>query len=112
MSEALDPEDAKLVTLARGARGRVGARAGAGLRDATGRSYVAVDVRLTALSISALDLAVAQAVAAGADGVEAAVIVGEPPAADGLAALRELAGSGVPVLVCDAAGEVVDRQET
>ena len=35
----LDAEDAKLLTLARGARGRVGAAVGAALRDETGRTY-------------------------------------------------------------------------
>ncbi len=108
----LDAEDAKLVTLARGARGRVGAATGAALRDETGRTYSGADVSLTALALSALELAVAQAVAAGARGVEAAVVVGDFDGGTGIAALRELAGPGTPVLVCDPTGVVIERLAT
>jgi len=76
MTDGLEAEDAKLVTLARGARGRVGAASGAAVRDETGRTYSGADVILPSLSISSLALAVAQAVAAGARGAEAAVVVG------------------------------------
>jgi hypothetical protein len=41
---ALDPEDAKLVTLARSARGRTGAPEGAAVRDTDGRTYLAATV--------------------------------------------------------------------
>ena len=40
----LHPEDAKLVTLARSARGRTGAAEGAAVRDTDGRTYVAAGV--------------------------------------------------------------------
>ena len=69
--EALSADDAKLVTLARGARGRVGAATGAAVRDETGRTYSGADVDLPSLTVSAVGLAVAQAVAAGARGLEA-----------------------------------------
>lgn len=101
-------EDAKLVTLARGARGRVAAAEGAALRDETGRTYASASVSLTSLHLSALQAVVAQACAAGARGVEAAVLVldhGEPDA-DGVSAVRDLGGVGVPVTVVDAAGAV------
>ena len=64
-TEPLSEEDAKLLTLARGARGRAGAARGAAVRDETGRTYAAADVTLPSLSLTALQLAVAQAVAAG-----------------------------------------------
>jgi hypothetical protein len=73
----LDPEDAKLVTLARAARARVGAVTGAALRDGDGRTYTGVPVDLPGLSLSALQLAVANAVAAGARTVEAAAVDGD-----------------------------------
>lgn len=110
MSDVLDPEDAKLVTLARGARGRIGAAQGAAIRDEMGRTYSGATVARGALSLSALELAVAQAVAAGARGVECAVVFGgEDMSVD---AVRELGGAGVPVLLVDAGGTVRERVTT
>jgi hypothetical protein len=110
--QPLDAEDAKLVTLARGARGRIGAPAGAALRDETGRTYAGADVVLPSLDLPALALVVAQAVAAGARGVEAAAVVGPDPTPRDLAVLRDLAGAGVTVLACDADGGVRSRLTT
>lgn len=100
-SGELSPQDAKLVTLARGARARVGAAEGAAVRDGTGRSYTGATVALASLQVSALGLAVAYAVSSGAAGLEAAVVV---TAHDGVAdadlkAVRDLGGAGVVVLV-------------
>jgi cytidine deaminase len=107
MSEhELSAEDAKLATLARGARGRVGAVAGAAVRDETGRTYSAAAVNLPSLQISALALAVAQAVAAGARGAEAAVVVGESVTPNDVDVLRDLAGAGVPLWQCATDGSV------
>src|SRR3954467_13334764 len=53
----LDPEDAKLVTLARSARGRTGAPEGAAVRDTDGRTYLAASVDLPSLKLSALQAA-------------------------------------------------------
>ena len=102
------------MTLARGARARAGAPEGAALRDETGRTYASATVTLPSLHLSALQGAVAQAVAAGAHGVEAAVLVSAAvqPDADGLAAVRDLAGVGVPVLLAGADGSVVSRFTT
>jgi hypothetical protein len=94
-SSALDVEDAKLITLARAARARVGAVEGAAVRDQDGRSYAAATVTLPALSLSALQLAVATAVAAGARTLEAAAVVTEGSTVDtaGLAAVRDLSAA-------------------
>lgn len=106
--ESLSAEDSKLVTLARGARGRVGAARGAAIRDETGRTYAAADVALPSLTLSALQLAVAQAVAAGARGAEAAVVIGDDPADDdGRRALVDLGGADVIVHMCAPDGAVV-----
>lgn len=108
MTESLAAEDAKLVTLARGARVRVGAPEGAALRDETGRTYASASVTLPSLHLSALQAVVAQAVAAGARGVEAAVLVVDHGGADadGVAAVRDLGGVGVALLAVDAKGTV------
>ncbi len=112
-------EDAKLVTLARGARGRIGAPEGAAIRDELGRTYAGATVTTEHLALAALELAVASAIAAGARGVEAAVVVGivgtvgtDQSPADGLAALRDLGGPGVPVLRCAHDGTLQSVQRT
>ncbi|MEV6495205.1 cytidine deaminase, partial [Actinoplanes sp. NPDC051633] len=63
---ALSAEDQKLVTLARSSRARVGAVEGAAVRDQDGRTYAAATVALPSLAVTALQLAVASAAAAGA----------------------------------------------
>ncbi|MFC8344807.1 cytidine deaminase [Streptomyces sp. NPDC057280] len=105
---ALDPEDRKIVTLARSARARNGVPEGAAVRDDTGRTYVAGTVALASLQLSALQTAVAMAVASGAKSLEAAAVVTEADAAAAadLAAVRDLGGAGTPVLLAGPDGAV------
>jgi len=103
----LDAQDAKLVTLARASMARIGAGQGAAVRDADGRSYAAGPVELPSLSIGALELAVAQAVSAGAAGLEAAAVVCAADATPDLAVVREVGGEGLPVFVANPRGDVV-----
>lgn len=70
-----DPEDAKIITLARSARARSGSETGAAVRDETGRTYAAVDVRFDSFGLTALQLAVAMAASSGATSLEAAAVV-------------------------------------
>ncbi|WP_182874740.1 cytidine deaminase [Microbispora sp. H10670] len=77
MTETLDPEDTKIITLARSARARAGVPEGAAVRDETGRTYAATTVTLPSLRLSALQAAVAMAVSSGAKSLEAAAIVSE-----------------------------------
>ena len=103
-------EDAKLVTLARAARARIGAAEGAAVRDLDGRTYAAASVALPSLSLAALEAAVATAVSSGASGLEAAAVVtentGEPA---GLVVLRDLGGADIRVFVAGADGVVRRR---
>jgi len=78
----LDPEDSKLVTLARAARGRTGAAEGAAVRDEMGRTYAAATVDLPSLSLTALQAAVAAAVSSGAQRLEGAAVVTDSSALD------------------------------
>jgi hypothetical protein len=96
----LGAEDAKIVTLARAARGRIGAAEGAAVRDTDGRTYVGTTVVLPSLALSALQVAVAAAVASGATGLEAAALVTEAATADegGRNAVADLAPDA-PVIV-------------
>lgn len=107
-SNGLDPEDRKIVTLARSARARNGVPEGAAVRDETGRTYVAGSVRLASLRLSALRTAVAMAVASGATSLEAAVVVTEEESlvAEDLAAVADLGGAGTPVLLASPDGTV------
>ncbi|MER6674692.1 cytidine deaminase [Streptomyces sp. NPDC000983] len=107
-SNALDPEDRKIVTLARSARARNGVPEGAAVRDETGRTYVAGTVDLDSLKLSALRTAVAMAVASGAKSLEAAAVVTQAGtvAAEDLAAVRDLGGAGTPVLLAGPDGAV------
>jgi hypothetical protein len=103
----LDPEDAKLVTLARSARGRTGAAEGAAVRDTDGRTYLAATVSLPSLQLSALQAAVAAAVSSGVDGLEAAAVVSAADELEdaGLAAVHDLTASA-PVLLAGPDGVV------
>jgi hypothetical protein len=105
--EALAPEDAKIVTLARSARARTGAAEGAAVRDTDGRTYAATSVALPSLSLSALQAAVAAAVSSGAPGLEAAAVVTAAGTVDAasLAAVHDLAPAA-SVLRADVTGAV------
>lgn len=108
MTDQLTPEDAKLVALARSARARIAAAQAAAVRDDTGRSYVGADVSLPSFQISGLQLAVAQAVAAGAAGLEAAVVItGQPDEEVAMAAVSDVGPAGVPVHIADPRGTVI-----
>jgi hypothetical protein len=102
----LDPEDAKLVTLARSARARNGAAEGAAVRDDIGRTYAATTVALPSLSLTAIQAAVAAAVSSGAQRLEAAAVVSESASVDAesAAALSDL-GVKAPISA-DASGTV------
>jgi hypothetical protein len=103
----LDPEDAKLITLARSVRARTGAAEGAAVRDLDGRTYLAGTVALPSLALTALQAAVAAAVSSGAEGLEAAVVVSESAAVDddSRAAVADLS-TDAPVLLADPSGSL------
>jgi hypothetical protein len=104
-----DPDDLKLVTLARTTRARTRAAEGACVRDQDGRTYAGASVDLPSLRLSAVQVAVAMAVTSGARSLEAVVVLGEATrAADvDLAAVRDLSGAGVPVHLAAPDGTVV-----
>lgn len=109
-----NPEDVKIVGLARATRARTRAREGACVRDADGRTYAAGTVELTSLKLSAVQVAVAMAVSSGAPGLEAVAVVGDATTAHeaDLSVVRDLAGAGVTVLVAAADGSVLASTTT
>jgi hypothetical protein len=109
----LDPEDQKIITLARSIRARNGVAEGAAVRDETGRTYVAGAVVLPSLSLTAVQTAVAMARAGGAKGLEAVAVVTEAAEANpvDLAVVRDLGGAGTPLLMAGLDGALRSRIE-
>jgi hypothetical protein len=106
--EVLDPEDSKLVTLARSAFSRGGGTPAAAVRDDMGRTYVAGSVDLPSLTLSALQSVVAAAVSSGVRRLEVAALatsgeLGELADAD-RAVLADL--GGCPVFLVDGQGGI------
>ncbi len=111
--ELTDPDDRKLVVLARSARARTQAAEGAAVRDLDGRTYAAATVALPHLSVSALGVAVSMALSSGATGLEATVVVGEEGLREeDVSVVRDLAGSEVPVIGCGVDGSVRESTAT
>ena len=108
--EPTDPEDRKIITLARAARARTDAAEGASVRDTDGRTYAATSVSLPTLQLSAVQVAVAMAVSSGAPGLEAVAVIGpETLAETDRTAIADLGGSAVVVWLADGSGAVTDR---
>lgn len=95
-----DAEDVKIITLARSALVRTGARQGACLRDTDGRTYAGTSVDLEHLKLSAIQVVVAMAVSSGARGVEAVALAGsENPTNDDALVVGDLAGGTAEVRI-------------
>jgi hypothetical protein len=102
-----DPENLKLITLARASLVRTGAAQGACVRDTEGRAYAAASVHLEHLRLSAVGVAVAMAVSSAAGGLEAVAVVGEEgPSPDDLEIVRDLCDDGVTIWWADPRGTV------
>jgi hypothetical protein len=112
--ELTDPDDVKLVTLARANRSRTQGLEGAAVRDADGRTYSAASVDLPSLHLSALQLAMAMAINSGVAGLESAVIVTETLAISesDASVVRDFAGPGIPIYRADPSGVVLDSVTT
>lgn len=111
----LDPEDAKIVRLARTALLRAfvpggAAPQGAAVRDTDGRTYAAATVEHSdpGLSTSALRGALSAAYSSGARSFESLVVVATAPELTGAdsALVAELAPA-VPILLADGGGAVL-----
>ncbi len=110
----LEPEDQKLVTLARATRSRTGGPEGAAVRDSDGRTYAAATVALPSLQVSALGVCVAMAVSSDSRGLEAAVLLTDADNVSplDLEVLRDFGGEGVPVHVGDPFGSISSSTTT
>jgi len=106
---ALDATEDKLFALARAARARIAAAAGAAVVDETGRTYNGATVDLPALRVSALQLAVALAASAGAEHLHGAVIVGADPTPQEVALFEAMAARDAQLLRCGSDKSVLGR---
>jgi hypothetical protein len=104
-----DPEDTKLVTLARSTRARTRAAEGACVRDTDGRTYAGATVELPTLSLTAVQVAVAMAASSGAHGLEAVAVLGDAAAVNeaDLSVVRDFGGAGVTVFLAAPDGSVL-----
>jgi hypothetical protein len=113
MADLTDPEDAKLLVLARSHQARAASRSGAAVRDTDGRTYTAADVDLPSLRLSSVQLVVALASTSGVTGLEAVLVVGVPEVAPAdVVVVRDFAGEGVPILLASPDGDLVGTLTT
>lgn len=120
----MTPANDKLITLARAALARGGRESAAAVRDETGRTYVATQVDLPHLRLTALQAAVVVAASSGARRIEGAAVSSggssgglsggssgglEPVEVDpgSLALLADLALPGCVAISCDRSGRVI-----
>jgi hypothetical protein len=105
-----DPEDLKIIALARAALARSNTGEAACVRDTDGRTYAGVRVELPHLKLSAISVAVAMAVSSGAAGLEAVALAGNAaPRPDDLAVIIDLGGRAVVIWSVDPAGSIRSR---
>lgn len=74
-----NPEDLKLLTLAKSTMARSNSNSAAALRDATGRTYVAIPVSSGEFVVDSLLAVLVVAKASSITGIEAVVICGQEP---------------------------------
>jgi hypothetical protein len=100
-----NPEDEKLLTLAKATAARVSATQGAAVRDETGRTYAAASVKLDSITLDALELALGMALSSGASAIEGAIIFGSEPITRAVLAIREISPSAIVASV-DQSGKI------
>jgi cytidine deaminase len=103
----LSSDDAKLVVLARSIMVRTGSDTGAAVRDLDGRTFSATKVDTVTMRLTALQAAVATALANGATGFEAAAVVDGVRDDAALPTIRELS-QAAPVYIVNRDGRIVD----
>lgn len=105
ISELSNPEDIKLLTLAKNTLARSQSEQAAALRDTTGRTYVAISVATSALKLDALEAVLTVALASGITGIESVLVAGIQPAQ--VAVIKEFAPTAT-IFFSNAAGEIYE----
>lgn len=96
-----NPEDLKLLTLAKATMARSNSTSAAALRDNTGRTYVAVPVKSGDFEIDSLLAVLVVAKASGITGIEAIVIAGEAVSASSIVVINSEDSGAKIYLVSD-----------
>ena len=101
-----NPEDLKLLTLAKATMARSNSKSAAALRDNTGRTYVAIPVKSGDFEVDSLIAVLVVAKASSINGVEAIVVCGEEPAPSSVSVIKN-EDSGAKLYLVSEADELI-----
>ena len=101
-----NPEDLKLLTLAKATMARSNSKSAAALRDNTGRTYVAIPVKSGAFELDSLIAVLVVAKASSINGIEAIVVCGQEPAPSSVSVIKS-EDSGAKLYLVSEADELI-----
>jgi len=96
-----NPEDLKLLKLAKSTMARSNSNSASALRDSTGRTYVAIEVVSGEFQVDSLLAVLVVAKASSINGIEAIVISGQQPVASSIAVIKQEDSGAKIYLVSD-----------
>ena len=101
-----NPEDLKLLTLAKATMARSNSSSAAALRDYTGRTYVAIPVKSGEFEVDSLLAVLVVAKASSISGIEAIVVCGLEPAPSSISVIKS-EDSGAKLYLLGEADELI-----
>jgi hypothetical protein len=101
-----NPEDLKLLTLAKATMARSNSKSAAALRDNTGRTYVAIPVKSGDFEVDSLIAVLVVAKASSINGIEAIVVCGQEPAPASVSVIKS-EDSGAKLYLVGEADELI-----
>jgi hypothetical protein len=101
-----NPEDLKLLTLAKATMARSNSSSAAALRDNTGRTYVAIPVKRGEFEVDSLLAVLVVAKASSISGIEAIVVCGLEPAPSSISVIKS-EDSGAKLYLVGEADELI-----
>jgi hypothetical protein len=101
-----NPEDLKLLTLAKATMARSNSKSAAALRDNTGRTYVAIPVKSGDFEVDSLIAVLVVAKASSISGIEAIVVCGREPAPSSVSVIKS-EDSGAKLYLVSEADELI-----
>ena len=101
-----NPEDLKLLTLAKETMARSNSKSAAALRDNTGRTYVAIPVKSGEFEVDSLLAVLVVAKASSISGIEAIVVCGLVPATSSISVIKS-EDSGAKLYLVGEADELI-----
>jgi hypothetical protein len=101
-----NPEDLKLLTLAKATMARSNSSSAAALRDNTGRTYVAIPVKSGEFEVDSLLAVLVVAKASSISGIEAIVVCGLEPASSSISVIKS-EDSGAKLYLVGEADELI-----